>query len=198
MLHNISETIASFFVQKQFITKEQLTVYTYCFEFLLSILLFWTSIFLLAWVTGSIIPTLFYYVTFYIFRTAIGGYHAKTHLRCYILSMLTFSLFLIISHVLQFFAVHMFFTLPLLILSGILIWRYAPIEHSNRPFTSQEYLKFRKRSRILLVAFSVVILGLHYSTQTQIYGFYVVYGITQAVISLLAAYKLTTRKELKS
>ena len=198
MLHNISETIASFFVQKQFITKEQLTVYTYCFEFLLSILLFWTSIFLLAWVTNSIIPTLFYYVTFYIFRTAIGGYHAKTHLRCYILSMLTFSLFLIISHVLQIFSVHMFFTLPLLILSWILILRYAPIEHSNRLFTSQEYLKFRKRSRILLAAFSVVILGLHYSTQTQIYGFYVVYGITQAAISLLAAYKLTTRKELKS
>lgn len=184
MIYKLSKTIAYFFVRQKFISDKQLITYTYCFEIFISTILFWCSIFFLAWYTNLLIPSILYYFTFYCFRTTIGGYHANTHFRCYVLSIATFILFLLFA---KFLPNKFYFTLLFFVLSSIIIIRYAPVAHINKPFSQEERLTFRKRSFILLLFFGILICVLtifHYNLS----AFYLTYGITQAAISLFVAY----------
>lgn len=184
MLHNISRTIASFFVKKNYISEEQLATYTYCFEFLLSTGLFWVSIFSIAWISGNLVPTLLYYFSFYYFRSTIGGYHAKTHFRCYLISMGTYCLFLIMAY---FFSNKWSIVIFFLILSDCLILCYAPLSHPNRPFSENDSIRFRKKSVYSMIIFTIIIFACLFLTYLQA-AFYLSYGVAQASISLLVAY----------
>lgn len=183
MIHNISETIASFFLQRQFIHENQLATYTYCFELLISTLLFGSSIFLLAWISNTLFASTLYLLTFLCFRTTIGGFHATTYFRCYVLSIISFCIFLSLVLYLPFKTQ---LTLPCFLFSSFLIIHYAPLEHYNRTFSEKELVIFRKRSISLLVIFSIIVFTLTILHHT-ILAFYVTCGVTQAAISLFIA-----------
>ncbi len=183
MIHVISKSLASFFIRKKFLEANQLDIYTYCFEFIISTLLFWSTILILAFVTDSVFPVILYYISFYIFRVTIGGYHAPTHWQCYLLSLTTFCLYLFIIH---FFEYQTVLTVPLLMLSALIILQYAPIDHPNKPFTNTEFVSFRKRS-MLLLSIALILISLLLLMQYKFVAFFITYGITQAAFSLLAA-----------
>jgi len=186
MLNRLSQATASFFMHQNLISEKEVPTYAYCFEIFFSIASFWLSILILAYLTKSLIPAILYYCAFYCFRTTIGGYHASTHLRCYFLSIVTFGLFLWISRLP--ISQHLFVIIGLAV-SVIIIYCLAPIEHANKPFSPQEFVKFRKRSILLLlitVPFTLLLLQMNFVAT----AFYISYGIMQAAISLLAAYMI--------
>lgn len=184
MLHSFSKTIASFFTHKRFISKNQIETYTYCFEFLLSTLLFSSSIIFIAWMNNAIVPSIFFYISFYYFRSVLGGFHAKSHFRCYVLSITTFFIFLVLYRLLN---TNTNITLIFLLLSSYLIIRYAPIAHKNRLFSYEEYRYFRKKSLYSLFLFWILVLSL-IMLQFHQTAFCISYGIAQAAISLFVAH----------
>ena len=92
-------------------------------------------------------------------RFFCGGYHADSYSRCFFSFALTNALCLGAS---GWIAKHENIISGLFFLAAVLLWlcifKMAPLEHENRPFTDKEKLRFRKRS-------------------IQIYGFWIVIGI---------------------
>lgn len=90
---------------------------------------FWQSIIILA--------------AFMPLRMYAGGYHAKTPMQCALKTWLLFFCFLLW---LKYVPSHIWLQIILLLLVGICLWRFAPVEHVNKPLQAYEFKKYRKRA----------------------------------------------------
>lgn len=81
-------------------------------------------------------------------RTYAGGYHARTQIKCYLLSMLMIFLVLLAIKVVPW-------TSPMMIgatiLSTSMIFILAPVEDRNKPLTDSQENVFRKVARTILL-----------------------------------------------
>ena len=139
--------LVDIFIQEQIIKESEREVYCYCFETIFSRIYFYGTILLIAFLTGNVKLTLVYYLGFLSVRFTAGGYHAHTRLRCYIMSILIylFNLSLINfmpeKYLIGLCAVVYIIALPL-------IYALAPVDHVNRPFSAEECVKLKIRSKI--------------------------------------------------
>ncbi len=82
MIIRLSKRMASFFVRRSIIEKNDVEVYEYGLQLLLSTVLNAVIALLLAIVSGTVIPCLFYLSAFVVMRKSAGGFHANTHWGC--------------------------------------------------------------------------------------------------------------------
>ena len=185
MMERLASQIATFFAQKNQIAAEQIHIYAYCFEVLLSAVVSWGSILAIAVLTNTLWATVCYIGCFCLFRSVAGGYHASTHLRCYVLSVAAYTLFLFVRLYLPIQQIDI--ACYLLAMSSVVILvRLAPLEHKNNPFTLQMYRRLR---RLLLISLSFFIMVLSVSlllTCLQT-AFAVTWGCAQTAVSVAAA-----------
>lgn len=192
MIQQLSDNLTSFFVDKSLISIEEKHIYAYCFEVFLSTILSWGSVVALAVVTNTVFPTVCYMLCFFFFRGVAGGYHATTHLNCYILSMLTFLLFLIGQAILpqqSYLMISSFF----IICSTFIILFLAPVEHKNNPFTERTRKQFRTKSLMVLFFFLLIVFILFRFQLIKVI-FYIAWGCFQAAISVAVAFYLNKRR----
>lgn len=105
----------------------------------------------------SLIEMAVFYVIFVSLRFFCGGYHARSYGRCFSLFALTCLAYVAVLHGIWEYAGNSFWLLRMaIIFLGICIWIKAPIEHTNRPFTSEERKLFRKKSIQLFLAWSTI------------------------------------------
>ena len=144
----ISKQLTSLVIQKNIAPESDREYYDYCFSALLSTLLNFLAVFVVALLSGTLIETLCYLTGFLLLRRTAGGYHAKTSIRCFIMS---------VGFYLSFLAILFYLPLnfrPIVlvggnILSTIIVFTLAPVEHENRPFTNNERRIFRKGSLMI-------------------------------------------------
>lgn len=157
MIIEISKKLTEFFIENKVIQEEENEVYQYSFELLLSSVLNLISILLLAVLMKRLIETLIFVLVFFTLRTQIGGYHARTHFRCYLLTILNYVVFLIFLNRIPTEGVwqisHSF-----IMLSVVLIYLLAPIADDNKPLDDCEYLKYKGKSRILIMIYLIAVL----------------------------------------
>lgn len=93
-------------------------------------------------------------VFFCIARIFAGGYHTDTFLKCFIVSFLILStgIFTGSQFVLPFTV-----RLVLLVISIILAWIFAPVDHPNKPIISMDR---RKRFKYLSVVVFIILAGI--------------------------------------
>ncbi len=101
--------------------------------------------------TGMLCEGILFLAVYIPLRKFAGGYHAKTELRCYVIStiLLCTALFSIysIEHIRIIIA-----ALPLIFFAAsIVIVFFAPVDNPNKPLDSTEYAVYRKQSRIILI-----------------------------------------------
>lgn len=148
MINRLSNRLTFFLLQQNIILVEDSEVYTYGFEYILSMLFNLIGIFAIAMVTGSFFEGIGYLVGFALLRSVAGGYHANSHNLCMILSFFLYAINLLLIQLLTLSAINSFYTI--LVITGvsiILIFRYAPVDHPNKPFSTEEYSVFKRRSR---------------------------------------------------
>lgn len=73
--------------------------YLYGLELAFTSCLVWGTILLLAILVGKFYETLIFYGGFLIIRKLIGGYHASSIIKCYMLSIITYGIFVVILFV---------------------------------------------------------------------------------------------------
>lgn len=138
----IAQTITSFFVRNKIIDNKSKDIYSYGFEILLSTVTYSIIFIFVSFITNTLLPSLFFWIGFYIVRTISGGYHAKTYLQCHLLFESTHLLYIIfiklLPNSLRSNASTIFF-----IISAILILAFSPVDHPNKPFTKNEKKRFR-------------------------------------------------------
>ena len=191
-MHQLADRLSSFFVSQALIPSEKQYIYTYCFESLFSLLLFYGGIFILAIYFKILIPTLWYISCFCVFRSMSGGYHATTHIRCFLLSMTTYLLFVILylQFPIQFYS---FNITVLAILNTLILFFCAPLEHPNNPLTPDRCQKFRKRLQLLNITLLFFLFCLLQISLKNI-AFALTLGYTQAAFSVALAFLLKQRR----
>ena len=168
--------------RQQIIKEEEKESYYFCFEVVLMAAYFWLIALVLALVTGQMAECLVYLAAFTLMRSAAGGYHAASHRRCLALSTASLAAFLAIEMLVpERWMIGIILTASVYAIYSV--WRYAPIDHPNNPFTADERKRNRRKSLIYLGILSGGLMLLLAARQTHL-AFCLVLGLIQAAAAL--------------
>lgn len=157
MLYNYALKMTNILSHYTAITNNDKNIYVYGFELLFSTLLSMFSILVISLTCKNIFFFVFFMLFFYSLRLFCGGYHAKTYLRCFILTNLIFVSTIVLSKVV--ILLNLKNIMPLLVFLGFcVIFYYTPIENGNHPYSKLKYRKFKIISRFLAMAYLLIYL----------------------------------------
>ncbi len=164
MLQRLSISLVQFFLTEAIITEEDQDVYRYSVEILLSSLVVYGSILLLALCGHVLAETIAYYSGFLLLRHSAGGYHARSHGHCILLTLSTYLLAMILLSAIPQ-NVRIWAVVLMAVLSLGAIYGVGPVDHVNKPFTPGERKRYRQQSLVwvTLISFAstaMVALGL--------------------------------------
>ena len=157
MLERWAQWLTTRFVQFGIVKKNEVEIYNYCFEVLLGNLAYYGTITLITILTQKVAFAICYTMGFILIRHTSGGYHAQSHLRCYVLSLTVYLMALAIWCLFSWDA-------GVVVLSSwivmVVLWCIGPVEHENKPLSAKEVVTYRKKSRkvSLLLALGITIL----------------------------------------
>lgn len=104
-----------------------------------------------------ILEVFVYMVCFIPLRIFAGGYHAKTQLRCYIMSSFATVFVLLGIRFLQDYNGTLEWIM--LLISTAVIWKLAPVEDANKPLAVTEILEYKARVHKMLLILLIVLGG---------------------------------------
>ncbi len=192
----MSRKVAHLFIKNKIIENDDQEIYAYSFEILIATIINFVAIILLATITKSIVATIFYLLGFLPLRAISGGFHAKTHFRCFIILLISYILFiLIIKTINSHFMTND--TYISMVVSFFLVFILSPVEDKNKPLTDIEREKFKKTSRLSILAYSAVIIIFTILFGGNIPILSLSLGILSVALSLFASKVKTTFNTLK-
>lgn len=100
----------------------------------------------LSFLIGHPLAWLFFTIGFAPHRTSAGGYHADTHLRCNIVTLLMLLLSIVASYC---FTWNAYLYIVISLFSAVLILLLAPVTASNKPLSVRRYRRNRMRAIIV-------------------------------------------------
>jgi accessory gene regulator B len=158
MIVTLARGLSSRFIAIGVIKKEDRAIYDYSFQLLLMDILNIVVLILLSAIAGKILETILYMISFMYLRSIGGGYHASTHLRCFLTMLLVYSAFLATLFLLPLqYYIHT--TIISFFISLIVVFRLAPATHVNRPLNTKEKLALAKKSRLTAILYVVATLS---------------------------------------
>lgn len=185
MLIYLSNSIVSFFVKENIISKDDDEVFEYGLELLLSAVISSIIILIIALIFNRVIELILFMFSFILLRQAAGGYHAKTHFRCLIALLSVHFLFFLFLTLLPS-SLYLTFLYLFILISVVSIFIFAPVDNENKEFCENDKVKFRKRSLILISLLSITALIIGFIVNNN-YGLSFSVGILTASISVTLA-----------
>lgn len=153
MYSNISKKLTKWLIKINVIDNKNHEVYEYGFNLIISLFFSTLTIITTSFFLNRFTETILYLIGFFSVRSICGGYHAKHHYSCFIITLSSYILFLVLHNIFHLNSHLNLIVSFLTIISSILIILFAPVEHPNNPMT--EYRK--NKNRLLSLIFSVVI-----------------------------------------
>ena len=192
----MSRNISSFFIEHNIIDAEDLEVYEYSFEILLSTLLNLLAVVVIAFISGTALFTFLYLMGFIPLRLFAGGYHAKNHLRCFAILIIAYLAFLAIAF---FFPVEYMLAviIPSIILSIVIVFFLAPSEDKNNPISSENLIRLKRKSRIVIFGYAVIVSILLATVPDKSISLSIALGFFTVSLSLLANHIKCKRSKQK-
>lgn len=142
-MQKLAQKTANQLAVQGIISKKDTAVYCYGLEALYSSLLELLTILFLSFFVGNFWQTVLFFAAFIPLRVYAGGYHAKTRLRCYLMSLAVYGVF---SMVLLMTPVA--WLLPFAwggsVLSLFIVWLLAPVAHQNHKISLKSRKVYRK------------------------------------------------------
>lgn len=153
MLEKLVTTSTNYLIYNQVIEEDDRDVYEYGFHALYNNIIDIVSIVIIALFFNAVPQMIVYHISFVLLRCTAGGYHSKTHLRCFMMSttILLMSLFIITR------VTSPVISIGLACLTTLFIWVKAPIEHENNPMSKEKYNRMKKLCRMLSVIFFCIV-----------------------------------------
>ncbi len=186
MINQASRKIVSLFIANGIIKKADQEMYVYSFEILLATTVNFLLLIVFSLLSKSVVETLFYFLGFIPLRIFAGGYHAKTHLRCTIILMVSYLMFIILIRT-NNSSLYNHTSFALLSISLLIIFMFSPVEDDNNPLTKSEKLKFKKTSRLCIFFFGISIIASSIIFKNSIYIFSLSIGIFSVALSITAS-----------
>ena len=187
MYQKVAKKITNFFINNSIINDSDREIYEYSYEVMISQTVYILIMILISLIFGSILESLVFFIGFFICRKFSGGYHASTYTKCHMLFAINQIAFLLL---LRFIKTEYFGLISILsiIISIIIIFAVAPIDHPNKPFNEYEFLKYKKRSRFFAaILIPIYIIG-YILDKNNLFCFCFSIGIFSVCMSLLYAF----------
>lgn len=186
MYNKISEYIVKEFCEEGYISEEKRDTYKYCFEITISTFLSILIILLLSLLFRMFIASLIFLMTFIICRMMFGGYHANTYLACFILTMMNYLFFVLITKTSVIGKSEDIIRL-LDTISLVPIGFFSPLENKFNPLS----VKKKKRLKILSIISTVFLLII---IELLKRNFVIVLGLSTGLLSATGALIIGTIK----
>lgn len=194
MIHSLAGRLASIFVLYGESSVEDVDIYTYACEAIISTLVNITISITILLFFGRIIDGAIFMLVFTILRKFTGGHHADTHIKC----ILTFNVILVcallISDLLAASAFENVAVIFIATVSLIGIFVLAPVGNENKPLDEIWALFAKKRGRWLTSALWIICIMDIYILNIQI-GFIISLSMFSVFGSLAYAIKYNSASE---
>ena len=162
---------------------EDSEVYAYGIELLLSTIFNLIIAIIIALISNEFIPCVINLTAFVTIRMYAGGYHADTHWGCMLTLVCVLSAFILIIK--TFSTATIRFLSPILwVLSVLILYKFAPVEHPNKPISEKKKMKLRKKSLISFFIWTIFCI-IFYFVKTEV-CFYAVTGIFTLTCAMVA------------
>lgn len=147
MLNKASNKIAEILIKQRIVDKDDIEIYQFgiyqAISFFVNIL---STIVILA-VYDMFFEGLLFCLFYFLLRCYGGGYHAKSPVYCYILSVL---LIIVEMNLINYFKQNIFVNF-LIIPSCLIVWFLSPIETDNKKLDNLERKVYQGRTRVILL-----------------------------------------------
>ena len=131
--------------------------YVYGTELLVITIIKFVGLFILSYTLGLVKESLIFIFAFSILRNQAGGVHSDSFFRCFVITnIITIASISLVKYILIDF---LYILLPILLLLSItIVFKYAPVDTPSRRLDQDDMIKYRKRSRVVVVAGVLIIL----------------------------------------
>lgn len=151
MIDCISKHITDFLLLENRISLEDIDVYKYGVELVIS-----SGItFLITILCGLLLSNLFNAILFYLslisLRHFTGGYHSNSYLKCNVVFVVVITACLIINRVLDFSCIKYYVLMVMTVCSIFIILIHSPIENTNKRIMINEKRKYKFLSLLTLL-----------------------------------------------
>lgn len=185
MLHGFAQDLSAKISKLQDINDDiKIEEMSYGFEIILSTFLSVGAVLIIATLFNMFYDCIVFLCVFMPLRMYTGGYHAQTHLTCFLILLLDMFVGVIFMSLLQnsIFV----FSVIVMVLSVIIVTLYAPVVHENYPLSKQQVQNSRKKGFLVLFA---VVIGIILFLTTKNYGisFCASFGLASVSVSILVA-----------
>ncbi len=149
-MNRIINLMFEFIIENQELGNDDQEIIRYGLELIVIKALFTLSAIIIASNLNSFWECIVFLIAFSIIRTSAGGYHAKTRIQCFVMSMLMIIINIsIVKLVTQYIAIY-YAMIPLALMSGVVICFLSPVDTDNRPLDADEKIRFKRRTRVIL------------------------------------------------
>lgn len=162
----IIKSLTDDFIYNRIISEDEREIVQYGLEHMIGTLSGFLITLGIGFCYGSPIAGLFLWLFLYPLRCNAGGYHADTRGKCILISI--FMLFVVFSGIFCSNwpeVVHM----VLCFVCAVTIWFIAPVGSRNKPLDEMEHLVYRRRTRCILTAETVLALCAWFCNWTNIF-----------------------------
>lgn len=143
MFYKASVYIADILEQQNRFTADDKELYRYGIQQGLNLALNILTTILIGVLCGMLYPSILFLICYMPLRSFCGGYHAKTHIRCYIYSVIMIISILLVAKYVTFSVLEYGI---LVLVSLVVIFLLAPVEDRNKVLDNDEKKVFRKRA----------------------------------------------------
>ncbi len=153
------ENIARFFYEKSN-QKQDFEHVRYGLELIISDFLKFILLIILSMFLGSVLDMILIILVFVVFRTTFGGYHADSHWRCFIITILILEVVYLITQLMILGESIYYVSLLFLVMGSLYSMAFLPIVNIKRielGFTTKRKLKQRS---MLLTLINLIVLPL--------------------------------------
>ena len=196
MFYKASVYISDILEQQNKFSTEDKELYRYGIQQGLNILLNIITTIIIGALCGMIFPSIIFLLSYMPLRSFCGGYHAKTHMHCYICSIIMITGILLIA---KYFTFDIIVYEFLLLISLILIFLLAPIEDRNKALDKDEKRIFRKKSYAIAISEVLlyhVFLIIHFTNICKILSISLFSLSILMIIGQIKNYVLTKNKKI--
>lgn len=141
------------------VSEEEMPIVLYGMKIVLITVVEFISILLLAIWRENILEGLWFLLGFCPLRLYVGGYHSKTPIQCY---FMTIAVYMVFSLLLAVIPVEMYRTIELItgVLTFCMVHHFAPIVHENRKINFFEVKRYRCISmKIILIDLLLIVIS---------------------------------------
>ena len=144
---SIVSKISEALISNGIIQEDDMELYQYGLELLLSDVFIGASMLVIGTITGQLAGSLLFCFSFYTLRAYCGGYHCKSFEQCCFVTIGIFTSFLVS---LAFLKINVIMTAATAICACI-CYKYSPVQHRNRVLSTEEMFRCRSISRVLIL-----------------------------------------------